>query len=64
MDTDKIIDSSYLLALQHALNRIEVNFLAGVDNDTTLREFREWVKEKGGEEIQPTPEEERRENEL
>lgn len=64
MDTDKIVDSSYVLALRHALNRIEVNFLAGVDNETTLREFREWIREKGGEEPELTLEEEREENEL
>lgn len=48
MDTDKIIDESYALAIRHAIDRLEINFLAGVDNETTLKEFKDWFKEKGG----------------
>lgn len=50
-DTDKIIDKAYATAIKHAIDRLEVNFLAGVNNRVTLKEFKDWLKEKenGGE---------------
>lgn len=48
MDTDEVFDKGYLLALKHAIDRLDINNLAGVDQAITLQEFRDWYKEKGG----------------
>jgi hypothetical protein len=44
---EKTVDSSYAMAVKHAYNRLDINFLAGVDNETTLKEFKDWALEHG-----------------
>lgn len=46
MNGDVNVDRGYILALKHAIDRLEINFLADVDNDVTLQEFKDWLEEK------------------
>lgn len=42
----KVIDEIYVMALKHARDRLEINLMAGVDKDTILKEFNDWIEEK------------------
>lgn len=43
------IVTGYVMALRHAYDRLDINFLAHVDNAVTLKEFADWIKEKEAE---------------
>jgi len=61
MDTDQVVDRAYLLSLKHTIDHLEINLLAGVSMEQTLKELKEKYVEKGGKEDVRSDEQEYRE---